>query len=279
MKKFYLFLSLVALILCVAGCGKTETKLPDLSMLGKITVIAREEGSGTKDAYKLLVKTNEAGANKIAASTNQVMDITSGDKNAIGYMALSALQNADHVKALSIDNIAASHDNIASGKYPLCRQYLIAYKGKLNDLEVDFLTYILGAGQKIVNENCIPVDKVTSFLSLKPTGTITISGSSSVAPLMEKLVADYKRYNAGGVIKVEVSDSSAGLNAALRGDCDLAMSSRPLKDYEKELLETKAIAADGLAVIVNKENPLTGLSLDQVKSIYDGNVKNWTDLK
>lgn len=281
MKKSYLIIALIVVVAIVGYLtvsGGKNAALPDLSALDKITVVAREEGSGTKEAFKVLVGTSEKGVNKIAASTAQAVEITASDKNAIGYAALNALEGAN-VKALVIDGVAATRENVGNRKYPLCREYLIAYKGELSELEVDLLAYIHGAGQKIAAEHATPIAKVTSFLSNKAEGSIKISGSSSAAPLVEELVRDYAKYNPNAKITVEVSDSTAGINSALRGDCDLAMSSRPLKEYEAELLETQAIASDAIAVIVNAESPLTELSTKQVKTIYDGSVESWKDLK
>lgn len=278
-KKLFLFVLLASVLLSLAGCAKKDASLPDLSSLGKITAVAREEGSGTKDAYKLLVQTSEKGANKVAASTQQVVDTVAADKNAIGYVAFSSLESAANVKALALNGVDPDPVSIASAKYPLVRSYLLAYTGTLSELETEFLIYIYGAGQKLVADYCTPVRKPTSFLSTKPEGAIRISGSSSVAPLMKKLAEDYCKYNTKAMITVETTDSTAGINAALRGDCDLAMSSRPLKSYEAELLETRVIAADGIAVIVNNANPLTTLSMQQLKSVYDGDVATWPDLK
>lgn len=281
MKKSYLVIALIVVVAIVGYLtvsGGRNAALPDLSSLGKVTVVAREEGSGTKEAFKLLVGTTEKGVNKIAASTAQAVEIAASDKNAIGYAALAALEGAN-VKAITVDGVAPTRENVATRKYPLCREYLLAYKGELSELEVDFLAYIHGAGQEIVGEHATPIAKVTSFLSNKESGELKINGSTSVAPVMAQLVAGYAKYNPKAKITVEVTDSTAGINAALRGDCDLAMSSRPLKEYEAELLETQAIAADGIAVIVNPENPVSALSTKQVKSLYDGKAENWKDLK
>lgn len=147
-----------------------------------------------------------------------------------------------------------------------------------DDTETDFMSYLLSAGQKLVGQSCIPVKKATSFLSDGSAGNIIICGSSSVAPLMEQLAEDYKAYNPNAAIRIEASDSASGLTAAIRGECDFAMSSRALKDYESELLEVKTIALDGIAVVVHSSNPLENLTSDQLKEIYDGTVLRWDDL-
>ena len=277
-KKIGIAAILAVCLFCLAGCGSTEIELPDLSALGEITVISREDGSGTKDEFQSLVDTDEEGSNATALSTEQVLEMVEADENAIGYVAYSAVDSDFTGTVLAVDGVEPSADTIADGSYALCRQYLVAYSGELSELEQDFITYMRGAGQAIVAETCTPVYNTTSFLSNLESGTITISGSSSMASLMEELVEDYLTYNPNAEITIEVSDSTEGLNDAMRGDCDLAMSSRSLKDYEEELLEYKVIAADGVAIVVNSENPLTEITVDLLKTIYDGDVTEWADL-
>lgn len=277
-KKIGIAAILAVCLFCLAGCGSAEIELPDLSELGEITVISREDGSGTKDEFQSLVDTDEEGSNATALSTEQVLEMVEADENAIGYVAYSAVGSDFTGTVLAVDGVEPSADTIADGSYALCRQYLVAYSGELSELEQDFITYMRGAGQAIVAETCTPVYNTTSFLSNLESGTITISGSSSMASLMEELVEDYLTYNPNAEITIEVSDSTEGLNDAMRGDCDLAMSSRSLKDYEEELLEYKVIAADGVAIVVNSENPLTEITVDLLKTIYDGDVTEWADL-
>ena len=271
-----------ALALSLTACGASESELPDLSSLGEITVISREEGSGTRSEFESLVDTDEAGSNKTALSTDEVLEMVSEDENAIGYLAYSALSDYDieeSVTVLSVDGISCDADTIADGDYDLEREYILAYSGELNDLETDFITYIRSAGQEIVAEICTPVRETKSFLSNGESGTITICGSSSMETLMEALIEGYYEYNPNAEIVLEISDSTEGLNTAMRGECDIAMSSRSLADYEEELLEYYVIAADGIAVVVNSENPLTDISLNRLKTIYDGDVTAWGDLE
>lgn len=269
----------LCIALAAAGCGNTQTELPDLSALGKITVIAREEGSGTKAEFENLIGTNAAGVNQIAAATDEAIKLVETDQNAIGYTAYSSA-DSKAVKILRVNGIKPDETAIKKEDYPLCRNYYAAYMGELNPAANDFLTYVMGAGQALVSQSCIPVGKTTSFLSDKSAGEITITGSSSAAPLMQQLAEDYcTNYNPNAVIHVESTDSASGLTAAIRGECDIAMSSRSLKEYEAELLTAKTIAADGIAVVVNKDNPLENLSMQQLKQIYDGDFEQWNDLK
>ena len=158
------------------------------------------------------------------------------------------------------------------------RNFYLVYSGKMTDLESDFLSYVQGAGQKIVAEYAEPVHKETSFLSMKPEGTIRIGGSTSVAGMMEELSASYMELNPNADIEVVETDSANGLTGTMDGTYDLGMSSRDLKDYEKELLEYVVIAKDEIQVIVNKDNPLTNIASSDLKKIYTGQIQDWKEL-
>ncbi|MGN0585213.1 MAG: substrate-binding domain-containing protein, partial [Ruminococcus sp.] len=246
---------------------------------GEITVVSREEGSGTREEFEKITGTNASGTDNIALSTEEVSGMISDDVNAVGYAAYSTAELSGDIKTVSVNGIAVNEENISSGKYPLCRNYYLAYTGELSEAENDFLTYVMSAGQVIADNECVAVKKSSSFLSDKSSGNIKIDGSTSMAPLIEKMAEDYCSYNPNVVIEVTATDSSDGLNSVIRGECDLAMSSRELADYENELLTKKAVARDGIAVIVNAENPVNDLSKKQIKQIYDNNARIWSDLK
>lgn len=276
-KTAALFLGCLCLTLGLAACGETPEAMPDLSALGEITAVAREDGSGTRAEFESLTGSVGSGIDRIALSTEEMLAQVAADENAIGYLALHAAAEDGGVKMLSIDGVFPEESAVESGKYPLCRNYYLAYLGELNEVERDFFSYLLGAGQELVAKSCIPVHQTTSFLSNGLSGSIRICGSSSAAPLVEELVQDYQTYNPNVTIEVEVSDSTSGLTAAIRSECDFALFSRELEDYEAELLEAKAFARDGMAVVVHPANPLTNLTMDQLKEIYDGEVTDWND--
>lgn len=258
---------------CASGSG-----LPDLSGMGGITVVSREEGSGTRDEFENIIGTDAGGTDNIALSAAEVSEMVAADVNAVGYTAYGTALSGN-VKAVSVNGTALTEENIGSGKYPLCRSYYLAYSGELSAAETDFLAYIMSAGQAVADEECVAVKKSTGFLSDKSSGSIKICGSTSMAPLIEKMAEDYRSYNPNVTVEITATDSSDGLNSAIRGECDMAMSSRELTGYENELLAKKAVARDGIAVIVNVENPVNGLSEKQIKQIYDNNAEKWSDLK
>lgn len=271
-------LLLAAESLMTAGCGQKQQQNSDLSSLGKIETVVREDGSGTREQFQSLLNIQETDTGKTVSSTDKVISEVEQNASAIGYAAMSALPDIDSVKILRVGGVAPSAKTIRSGKYPLCRNYYLAWIGDQTDLEEEFLTFVRGAGQKIVAQDAVPIRKETSFLSLKPSGTLKITGSTSMAPVMKKLAEEYKTYNPNADIEVEESDSSRGLTDVMQGKSDLAMSSRELKDYEKEIFSCDAIAADGIVILVNRKNALTNIRISDLQDIFDGTVTEWKDV-
>ena len=253
-----------------------------------ISVITREQGSGTRDAFVeltgVLVKDGDTKTDNTAASavtvngTEAVITNVKGNDAAIGYISLGSLN--DSVKAAKIENVEATAENVKSGDYKISRPFNIAYKGELEGLAKDFVDFIMSAdGQKVVSDNgYVTVSENAAYSGSKPSGKIVVAGSSSVSPVMEKLIEAYKAINTGADIELQTTDSSAGMTAAIEGTCDIGMASRELKDKEASELKSETIAKDGIAVIVNTNNTLDSLTLDQVKAIYTGETKVWSDV-
>jgi phosphate transport system substrate-binding protein len=252
---------------------------------GLISVISREDGSGTRGAFiELFDILEEADGNRtdhttldavVANSTEIVISNVTGDPNAIGYVSLGSLN--DSVNALQINGVDATIDNVKNGKYEISRPFNIATKGSPNGVTQDFIHYILSAdGQKVVEANgYIKVDESSAAYSGKsPKGKIVIAGSSSVSPVMEKLIEAYKGVNTNVDIELQTSDSTTGLQATLDGTADIGMASRELKDSEGELTPA-VIAIDGIVVITNKENTITTMTPDEIKDIFTGNKTQW----
>ena len=287
--KKWSFLCVICLVVCLAGCGQKNSqadtaKNEELSKLGKIQVISREEGSGTRDTFSALAGFNKDGVDgadktvetaKVVDSMDSVIENVENDPAAIGYVSAGSA-GIDGVKTLKINREEVSDNH---GKYPLVRSFYLAYSGTLNDVEQDFMTYVESAGQEIVSEHYETIAKNTTFLSNQAEGTIRIEGSTSMAELMKELADAYMKINTHATVQVTATDSTKGLNSAMSGGCDIAMSSRDLKDYEKELLNYNTVAKDEIAVIVNQKNPLSDMTLYMLKSIYTGGVKNWEDLQ
>ncbi len=271
-----LLLLLPAFLLLLTGCG--QKSLPDLSQMGKLQVISREDGSGTKTEFENLVDTDASGTKAIVSSTEDMIKQVEASKDAIGYVAYSALQESGRIKVLAIDGSFPTLQTIEENKFPLTRDYYVAYPDALSAVTSDFLYYVRTKGQEIVGKYCVPVQKTETFLSDKSAGMILIHGSSSMAPMMQELADDYEKQNPNAKIEIEVSDSTQGINDVLQNRCDLAMSSRSLKAYEKELLQTQVFGRDAIAVIVNTENPLEELSKKDIQKIYNHKYENWQDL-
>lgn len=258
---------------------------------GQISVISREDGSGTRGAFVELtgVEEKDADGNKtdnttadaiISNSTEIMMTTVSGDEYAIGYSSTGSLN--DTVKALNVDGVEPTAQNIKDGKYSLSRPFNIATKGTPGKLAQDFIDYILSEeGQKVVEDNgyIASVDDAKAFKSSGESGKLVVAGSSSVTPVMEKLAEAYKAVNKKAEIEIQESDSTTGMTAAADGTCDIGMASRELEDSEKDKgLTSQAIALDGIAVIVNTQNTRTEITTDMVKKIFTGEVTDWSDV-
>lgn len=292
-KQNLMFCLIACMVLGLTGCGNStaqreessQEKTEGLENLGEITVISREEGSGTRDTFAVLADftTKDAQSDQKDMTTEEAVVVNDASEvirevenweGAIGYLSAGSLQNETGIKKLSVDGVSLEE----TGRYPLERSFYLSYCGKLSELEQDFLTYVKSKGQELVGEDYIPVAKSNTFLSNKANGTIKIAGSTSVAPLMEKLADAYMEINPNATIVIEPTDSTDGLTQAMSGTCDFGMSSRELKDYETELLDYELIARDQIAVIVNEKNPLNSITLENLKSIYVGDMKKWQEL-
>lgn len=282
-----------------AGCGGAGSSSNGSSDAGSdaakfdasktISVVTREEGSGTRDAFTELTgvlvkdgdnKTDNTTTSAVTInSTEAVITNVKDNEAAIGYISLGSLN--DTVKALKIGGVEATADNVKSGDYAVSRPFNIAYKGELSDVAKDFVDYIMSSdGQKIVSDNgYVTVSENAAYSGKKPSGKISVAGSSSVSPVMEKLAEAYQQVNTNAKVEIQTSDSSAGMQSAMGGGtCDIGMASRDLKDEEKSALKVETIAKDGIAVIVNNANTCDDLTLDQVKSIYTGETTVWSDI-
>lgn len=281
-----------------AGCGGAGSSSNGSSDTGSdaakfdtsktISVVTREEGSGTRDAFTELTgvlvkdgdnKTDNTTTSAVTInSTEAVITNVKDNDAAIGYISLGSLN--DTVKALKIGGVEATADNVKSGDYAVSRPFNIAYKGELSDVAQDFVDYIMSSdGQKIVSDNgYVTVSENAAYSGKKPSGKISVADSSSVSPVMEKLAEAYQKVNTNAKVEIQTSDSSAGMQSAMGGTCDIGMASRDLKDEEKSALKVETIAKDGIAVIVNNANTCDDLTLDQVKSIYTGETTVWSDI-
>lgn len=288
MKKFAAIFMCAALAVgALSGCSSNEnSSTADNSTAGNpISVVTREDGSGTRSAFVELFGIEDADGNdaitqsaEISNSTSVVMTTVAGNPDAIGYISLGSLD--DTVKALEIDGVAATVENVNNGTYKVYRPFNIVTKEGLSETAQDFVNFIMSEqGQAIVAEDCISVESNGSYTPSGKTGTVTVSGSSSVTPVMQVLKEEYEALNPDVTIELQQSDSTTGVNDAIAGTSDIGMASRALKDSELEQgVVGTVIANDGIAVIVNNENTVTGLTSEQVKGIYMGELTNWSEV-
>ena len=296
-KKLKKVLSMVVLsalaVTNLAGCGGSDADTAQQAETSSaISVISREDGSGTRGAFVELFgveQKNEAGEKEdmtteeasITNSTSVMMTTVAGNVNAIGYISLGSLN--DTVKAVNIDSVAPSVDAIKDGSYKISRPFnVVPNVAGLTPEAQDFMNYIMSAdGQAVVEENgyIASVDNAEAYTGGNMSGKVIVAGSSSVTPVMEKLKEAYVALNPDMTVEVQMSDSSTGVTSAIDGTCDLGMASRELKDSETEKgAVSTAIALDGIAVIVNNDAAITDLTAEQVKDIYTGVVTDWSQL-
>ena len=269
---------------------EAQTEAAGASMEGAIDVISREDGSGTRGAFIELfgVEQKDASGEKvdyttddaeITNSTEVMITSVAGDRQAIGYISLGSLN--DSVKALKIDGAAATVDDIKDGTYKIARPFNIVTTGEVSDVAQDFINFIFSEeGQKVVEDNgYISQGNQGAYTASGKSGKVTVAGSSSVTPVMEKLAEAYKALNSEVTVEVQQSDSTTGVTSALEGVCDIGMASRDLKEEETAKgAQGQVIAMDGIAVVVNNENPVDDLRSEQVKDIYVGDTTDWSDL-
>lgn len=302
MKNWKRFAAVAMSVMCMgtmvacgsSGSASNDSKTGSAGSSSKsqtITVVSREDGSGTRGAFIELFGIEQKDANgkkvdnttddaTITNSTEVMMTTVAGDEAAIGYTSLGALNSS--IKALKVDGAEATAANVKSGTYKISRPFNIATKGTVSEVTQDFINYILSEdGQKIVESNgYISQGNSGAFTSNGASGKIVVAGSSSVTPVMEKLLEAYQKVNTGAKIELQESDSTTGMTAAIDGTCDIGMASRELKDSEKSAgLTNQVIALDGIAVIVNNKNSASNITFEQVKAIFTGEITDWSNVK
>ena len=281
MKKFTGILLTMVMVLSMAVSATAEFNFSD-----DITVVSREDGSGTRGAFIELMgieKKDESGEKYdytseeaiITNNTNVMMTTVAGNDVAIGYCSLGSLN--DSIKALQVEGVSASVDNIKDNSYKVARPFNLATIGEVSEVAQDFIAYMMSAeGQEIVSNNGYIASESTPYAGKQVSGKIVVSGSSSVSPVMEKLKEAYLVINPSASIEIQTSDSTTGMSNAKAGLCDIGMASRTLKQSELDAgLQPQVLAMDGIAIIVNNENPLVSLTAEQIAQIFMGEVLTW----
>ena len=301
-KLIALTLTGILAVAALAGCGSetpsttgSETSSTqsasssDFKADSDITVVSRENGSGTRGAFIELMGIEEKGEDGskvdkttqeavIANKTDVMLTNVAGDEYGIGYVSLGSLSS--DVKAVKVDGVEATSENIKNGTYKVARPFNIATKADVSEVAQDFIDFILSSeGQEIVSDGYIKVnDAAEAYAGTKPAGKIVVAGSSSVSPVMEKLKEAYLAVNTNAEIELQTSDSTAGMTGAMEGTCDIGMASRELKDSEAAELTATAIALDGIAIIVNPANPTEDMTSADIKDIFTGTKTTWSEI-
>ncbi|MCI1208111.1 MAG: substrate-binding domain-containing protein [Treponema sp.] len=273
-----LLISVSAVVLAAAAGSRDKKNSND-----KITVIVRESGSGTRSAFtELFAVSDETVPNsaKTETDTGKVLAAVAADESAVGYISLGSLDKS--VRAVTIDGAPSSAATVKNGTYRISRPFSLIVKTTAeNSLTADFIRFVLSeTGQTLIAQNgYIAAVKNPAYIATAKSGKITIDGSTSVFPIMEKLAGAYRELNSDTDVKVLQSDSSLGIQRAVQGTVDIGTASRTITDTEKSTgIECTVFALDGIAVIVNKKNPVRNLSSEQVRAIYTGRITAWSEL-
>ena len=278
-KKIVTVAMMIMCAVMMIGCGEKDGDK-------EISVISREDGSGTRDAFTELLGILEDDVDnttvnaEITNSTSVMMTTVSGNTEAIGYVSLGSLN--DSVKAIKVDGVEATTDNVSSGDYVVARPFNIVTGSEVSENAQDFIDFIMSKeGQNIISEEgYISVGSDSSYTASGLTGTVTLAGSTSVAPVMEKIAEKYMELNEGVTIEIQQSGSGAGITSTIEGVCDIGMSSRELKENEiAEGVAATKIAMDGIAVIVNVDNTVEDLTSEQIKDIFVGKTTKWSEVQ
>ena len=292
-RKVTAVIGAAVMMMSLAACGGSDNSDGGSSDGGSssgasINVNSREDGSGKRGAFVELFGVEEVDGEKVdntttdatvTNNTSVMLSTVAQDPNAIGYVSLGSL--SDDVKAVKIDGAEATAENIENGTYKVSRPFNIVTKDGLSDVAQDFINFIMSTqGQEVVaDEGYIPVDTTTEYAASGLSGTVTVSGSSSVSPVMEKLSESYQELNPDVKVELQTSDSTTGVSNAVEGISDIGMASRELKDSEtSQGVTATVIATDGIAVIVSNDNSVEDLTTDQVKQIFTGEITSWDEV-
>ena len=292
---FIVILSLGLLVGCPATEEEPPQPDPDQAYI-PMFVLVREEGSGTRAAFEQLFLNNNAGTHTFYSNID-MLDAVASEFLTIGYISLGAKNY--FIKALYIDGVAPTAENVISGSYSFTRPFNIITRQAVSDTTQDFYNFILSAeGQDILEEHGFArVHQGQPFAGTLAPGLVRINGSSSMAPVMQELASAYMSLNLNSFIEIKVTNSAAGLEAitvdsasmyhqaspenlylSANGHFDIGLVSYALASAELAAnLNSTTIAYDGIAVIVNHANAINGLDSEVISAIFNGEINNWLD--
>lgn len=273
-------------VVLLTGCGGAQA-----ASTTAITVITREDASGTRGAFVELAGITVDGNDNIyqeavvAPGTSIMMTNVAENPNAIGYASTGVALDDARVKVLSVNGVFPTVENMLNGTYAIQRPFLIAYStaNGMNEIAQDFVDFILSAqGQAVVaDRGYVPVVPVGApeYVASGLSGRIVVNGSSSLYSLMGRLIAAYRELNPNVNIDLHGAGTGQGIAAIRDNLADIALSSRDLRDTELAFLTPLTIAIDGIALIVHPDNEISNLSLDQVRGIFTGELTTWESVQ
>jgi phosphate transport system substrate-binding protein len=246
-----------------------------------IVLVGRDSASGTREFFynNVMQKTNFSATLLEKNSNGAVEQTVAQTKGAVGYVGLGFLGTG--VKAITIDNVTPTIDNVINGRYPISRELYMFTKGQATGAAAEFILFLQSTeGQAIVTQQgFVPLQNTTAYNHSGKTlsGILTVSGSTTVLPIAESAATAFKAIYPSLTVTVSGGGSGAGISAVSQGTVDIGMSSRDLQPSEANLgLVKHVIGKDGIAIIINPQNTyVTNLSLTQLKHLYQGTITNW----
>lgn len=253
----------------------------------EIHLFTREAGSGTRSAFIDVANiVNDNGDDLLTPmatvqnSTNATMQAVASDSHAVSYISLGSLNKT--VKAIAVNGIEPTVENIQNSDYLLVRNFSVTHGNELSELAQDFWNFMFTKqAQELVSEDgYVPIDlDAPEYTPSELSGSVSIVGSTSVEPTIQRFAERYTSLNPNVRIDITAPGSGAGITAAIDGSADIGMTSRdPSPDESDDLIDTKAIAVDGIVLIVNNKNPIENIHLDEIRGIYLEKYTHWNEI-
>ncbi len=286
-KKIQLILGVTMLGGMLASCGGNK----EFDSSKNISVLVRETGSGTRGAFLEILGLKGAADPTgaiVQTSTSAILTEVSGNNYAIAYDSLGYVD--DSVKILKVDNVAPSAATVKNGTYAISRPLNVIYKEAIINSEPVYQDYLAFLGSKEAekmasDEGYVAIhDSTTSYTKTADYAgkKITISGSTSLQPLMVKLAAKYNEYHSEVTIEVAGGGSGTGYSNAENGTSVFGMISEEFNSTKAASCTPYTVCKDGIAVIVNKKNTLDSISKTDLATIYNPKaetpITTWSQL-
>ena len=296
LKMFGLFTAVSVAVLALTACGTNEANqaadADEVGEIGAITVVSREEGSGSRAAFEEMVDVNTDEDNLMTADhiirdgNGVVATFVESESSAIGYVSFATLSGADNLLGLAIDGAEPTVENVLNGTYALSREFnMIFMEENLSDAGrafVEFMTSVEGLQELEVGGEIVDFENASDFdFSAWEglTGSLSVGGSTTTERPVMNLANAFMDHFPQVSIAYESSGSGAGIRGAEDGTYEIGFASREVLESELEGgLTALVMAREGIAIVVNNSNPVADITFDQLRDIFLGNVTTWDEV-